>query len=143
QLLNAAHRLCLKARKATPTLVDDPNNQTQAANPKAETCRFCSFRPRCPAYLSSALSATPLCQADVTGTLRRWSQSGNGAILVEIDSTHGTQVVRSITPTEPTLTALTTARTSDRILLVNVKQDTATLYTATNYTAVHTYRTDQ
>ena len=140
QLLNAAHKLCLKARKVTPTLAGNANNQTQAAAPKPETCRLCAFRPRCPAYLAAALSATPLCQGDVAGTLRRWSTSGNGAILVEIQSTTGSLTVRSVASSGPGEAALNSSCLGDNILIANVRQDAPSLYTATSYTAVHTYR---
>lgn len=138
-LLTEAHNLCVKARKKTPTLVAHPGNQAEAAAPNAETCRFCPFRPRCPAYLASALSAAPLCQADVAGSLLRWSRSGNGAIFVEIQRTTGTLGVRSISPDAPAIAALSSSRPGDKILVVNLRQDTSSLLTATNYTAVHTY----
>lgn len=143
KLLNDAHKLGLKARNVTPSLANNPDEQTLAADPKTETCRFCPFRPRCPAYLAAALSATPLCPSDVAGTLRHWSRSGNGAIFVEIESTASSLSVRSIAPVGPAVEALNSSRVGDNILIVNLRQDTPNLYTATNYTAVHAYQANR
>jgi hypothetical protein len=140
RLLHDAHKLCLKARNKTPALAAQPSTQAEAAGPNTETCRFCPFRPRCPAYLALALSAKPLCQSDAAGTLLRRSTSGNGAIFVEIQTTTGSIGVRSIAPVGPSLAALNSSRPGDKILIVNLRQDTASLFTATNYTALHTYR---
>lgn len=140
KLLGSAHRLCLKARNVTSALAANPHNQTQAASPRPETCQFCPFRPRCPAYLTSALSGTPLCQCDVAGTLQRWSTSGNGAIFVDIQSKTGCIRVRSVAPAAPILSVLNFSSVGDKILVVNLKHDTPNLHTATNYTAIHTYR---
>jgi hypothetical protein len=47
--------------------------------------------------------------------------------------------VRSISPDAPAIAALSSSRPGDKILVVNLRQDTSSLLTATNYTAVHTY----
>jgi hypothetical protein len=139
-LLNDAHKLCLKARKQTPSLAACPDKQKEAAAPKPDTCRFCAFRPHCPAYLDAAFSRSPLCPSDVAGTLVRWSTSGNGAILVELHSTKGTLVVRSIPPVGPALVALSASAPGEKILIASLKHDNTNLFSATSNTAVHTYR---
>jgi hypothetical protein len=140
ELLKGAHKLCLKARNQTPGLAADPDKQKEAGAPKPETCRLCPFRPHCPAYLDSAFSIAPLCQADIAGSLLRWSTSGNGAILVELESAKGTLVARSIPPVGPALAALSSSAPGDKILIANLKHDNTNLFSATNYTAVATYR---
>ena len=141
QLLDDAHKLCLKARTQTPDLVAHPDKQKAVGAPTPETCRFCPFRPHCPAYLDSALSVAPLCPTDIAGTLLCWSKSGNGAILVELQSTKGTLVARSIPPVGPAVVALSASAPGDKILIANLKHDNTNLFSATSYTAVHTYRT--
>jgi hypothetical protein len=140
QLLDDAHKLCLKARTETPGLAAHPDKQKAVGAPTPETCRFCPFRPHCPAYLDSALSVAPLCPTDIAGALLSWSKSGNGAIFVELQSTKGTLVARSIPPVGPAVVALSASAPGDKILIVNLKYDNTNLFSATSYTAMHTYR---
>ncbi|MHC1769477.1 MAG: PD-(D/E)XK nuclease family protein [Verrucomicrobiia bacterium] len=139
EVLADAHQLCLDAREKSPGLSSNPDAQAAVAGPKPEICRLCPFRPRCPAYITSALSEVPLCQSDVAGGLCRWSTSGNGAIFVQIETTTGIVGVRSIPPAAADVASLISSRPGDKALIVNLRQDTPSLVTATNYTAVHTY----
>jgi hypothetical protein len=59
---------------------------------------------------------------------------------VELHSAKGTLVVRSIPPVGPELVALSASAPGEKILIANLKHDKTNLFSATSYTAVHTYR---
>ena len=70
------------------------------ARPSATACRFCSYRPTCPAYIERGGGDTDIWPKDVLGVVSDVRQLGNGRVL--IDST-------SATPT-PSLALLVSIR---------------------------------
>ncbi len=140
-LLLEAERLACDVAKSTALIAEDSAAQNQVASPSAMACRFCPFRPSCPAYLSISFNPSPACESDVCGKLRGWKMLGNGELLVELEGRAGNARVRNLPPIAHITKALQSSALGQNIIVFNTikSEDGTPLYSPTEYTALHSY----
>jgi PD-(D/E)XK nuclease superfamily protein len=141
ELLASAEALAANISVITGTLGGDTKAQIGAATPSSETCRHCSFRPACPAYLSSTFRDGPLCETDVEGALRNWKTLGNGEYLIELERPGGVVRVRNLPPVAHLTAALRSAISGQKMIVFNVvkSHEPSPLFSPTAFTALHIY----
>jgi PD-(D/E)XK nuclease superfamily len=140
-ILVGAEELAEQLPKITPALSNNAPGQTQAGSPSQDNCRFCAFRPACPAYLTRAFEDLPPCDGDLCGRFQGWKTLGNGQFLVELTSRTGIARVRNLPPIAHLRKALQSAIPGQQIVVFNIvkTEEANPLYSPTAFTALHAY----
>ena len=140
-LLAEAEQLARSLAETTANLTDNASAQIQIASPGGETCRFCAFRPACPAYLLASFSSTTPCETDVCGILKGWKTLGNGELLVELEGRAGNARIRNLPSIPHIIQVLQSSALGQKMIIFNVlkNEDASPLYSPTAYTALHAY----
>jgi len=91
------------------------------ANPKSETCRFCSFRPSCTAYHQSAHETDGLWPNDVCGSVVDILTLGNGRVNLKLMTENDQMVfVRGLDPRPERHPALILLKVHDELAIFNL-----------------------
>ena len=140
-LMSDAEALASTLGAATSALAGDSAAQMRAASPSREACRYCPFRPGCPAYVKAAFWDRPIYENDVAGRLLAWKTFGNGELLLELESNSEKVRIRNLPPVEHVISALSSALSGQRMIVFNVSAtgQGEALFSPTLYTAVHSY----
>ncbi len=111
-LNEAVHRL---ASEGTTKLA------LKLGNPKSETCRFCSFRPSCPAYRQNPRETDGLWPNDVCGFVVDILTLGNGRVNLKLVTNNEQMVfVRGLDPRPERHPALILLKMLDELAIFNL-----------------------
>lgn len=101
-------------------------NGSEFANPTAENCRFCLFRPNCKAYRASRdLSGDSDWPLDVWGTVNEFRLLRNGRLTLSITAPNKKSIrVRGLTATSERHPAISVIREGEDVAIFNLRGNT-------------------
>ena len=112
-------------KQITAALKKGPEAIPSLANPSVSNCRFCLWRPACPAYTEQRRHSTdPDWPADLVGSLTSLQTLGNGRLLIIVTDSAGEQKrVRQLDPSPTRHPALARLQVGDRVGIYNTRRN--------------------
>lgn len=123
-------------------LQSSPPDTESLATPAARVCRYCTFRPSCPAYWRHrdgvSTEEAKEWPRDVRGTIQRKQVLGNGQVMLQLLNVQGQKVSVRLKPSSGQHPSLDGLDVGDGAALYNLAPAGAeTTFKETAYTAVY------
>ncbi len=120
-----------------------PPNATTLATASPSICRYCSFRPGCPAYWNArgAISTTEVTYdwpVDIRGTLQKKQMLGNGLLMLQLQTEQGDIALVHLSAGLTSYPDLANVHDGDWIEIYNLSsKDGEKLFSETKLTAAY------
>ena len=120
-LVNEAKNLLDEIKAIVLRINEKHLSAASLASPSPETCRHCSYRPNCNAYIRVEKNAGAGWPLDVWGVVKNVKPLMNGQLAMILKTIKSTEAIRGISP-EGRHPALATVTTGERLAFFNLQK---------------------